>query len=154
MYLGLNCTHLTGSVWSPFNTHTFVPFSAFQICTLPSVDPDITNCESGENDASRGILLLFKWPVNVCNVSPLKLSMRRIRDPLVDISTVFPSGLNLRPVHSTSLSTETKQRDNIIRLWFHNLYNRCYTVYKYSFLQHTWKLEGREWPFIKTSQII
>ena len=44
--------------------------------------------------------------MNVCKVSPLKLSMRRIRDPLVDISIVLPSGLNLRPVHSTSLSTK------------------------------------------------
>ena len=106
MYLGLNCTQRTGSVWSPFKTQTFVPFSAFQIWTLPSVDPEITNCESGEKDASRGIFLLFKWPVNVCKVFPLKLSMRRIWDPFVDISIVFPSGLNFKPVHSISLSAK------------------------------------------------
>ena len=34
MYLGLNWTQRTGSLWSPFSTHTFVPFSAFQMWIL------------------------------------------------------------------------------------------------------------------------
>ena len=60
MYLGLNWTHLTGSVWSPLRTQTLVPFSAFQMCTRPSVEPEMTNCESGENEASSGIPFEFK----------------------------------------------------------------------------------------------
>ena len=43
MYLGLNCTHCTGPVWSPLSTQTLVPFSAFQMWTRPSVEPEITN---------------------------------------------------------------------------------------------------------------
>jgi len=43
MYLGLNCTHCTGPVWSPLRTQTLVPFSAFQMWTRPSVEPEITN---------------------------------------------------------------------------------------------------------------
>lgn len=42
MYLGLNWTHCTGPVWSPLSTHTLVPFSAFQMWTRPSVDPEMT----------------------------------------------------------------------------------------------------------------
>lgn len=50
----------------PQNFRTFVPFSAFQMWTLPSVEPEMTNCESGEKDASRGMFLELMWPVKVC----------------------------------------------------------------------------------------
>ena len=40
MYLGLNCVHCMGPVWSPFSTTIFTPVSVFQQCTLPSVDPN------------------------------------------------------------------------------------------------------------------
>ena len=65
MYLGLNCTHCTGPVWSPLSTQTLVPFSAFQMWTRPSVEPEITNWLSGENEASNGICLEFMWPYNL-----------------------------------------------------------------------------------------
>jgi hypothetical protein len=62
MYLGLNWTHCTGLGWSPFSTHTLNPVSAFHTCTRPSELPAKINCESGLNDASIGIPLLFKCP--------------------------------------------------------------------------------------------
>ena len=43
MYLGLNCTHCTGPVWSAFNTQTLNPVSAFQTWILPSVEPTRKN---------------------------------------------------------------------------------------------------------------
>jgi len=63
MYFGLNRTHCTALLWSPLRTHTFCPFSAFQIWIRPSVEPLITNCESGEKEASRGKFFEFRWPV-------------------------------------------------------------------------------------------
>ena len=46
----------------------------------------------------------FKWPVKVLCVWPVKASINLIREPLVDTRMDFPSGLNFKPVHSTSLS--------------------------------------------------
>ena len=103
MYFGLNWTHPTGPVWSPLRTQTLVPFSAFQIWILPSVDPEITNWLSGLKEASNGIDFVLRWPVNVCRILPEKASINLIMLPLVEIKMVLPSGLNLRPVHSTSL---------------------------------------------------
>ena len=109
MYFGLNCTHWTGPVWSPFSTQTLVPFSAFQMWILPSVEPEMTNCESGEKEASSGRLLELRWPVNVCSVAPVNASIRRMSDPFVEMRMVLPSGLNLRPVQSISFSAEEKK---------------------------------------------
>jgi len=39
IYLGLNCIHCIGAVWSLVSTHTLDPVSVFQMCTLPSVEP-------------------------------------------------------------------------------------------------------------------
>jgi len=100
MYLGLNWTHPTGPVWSPLSTQTFVPFSAFQIWILPSVDPEITNWLSGLKEASNGIDFVLRWPVNVCRTVPEKASINLIMLPLVEIKMVLPSGLNFNPVHS------------------------------------------------------
>ncbi len=105
IYFGLNWTHWTGPVWSPLKTQTLVPFSAFQMWTRPSVEPEMTNWLSGENDASRGIFLEFRWPVKVCMLVPENASIKRIMLPLVEMRMVLPSGLNLRPVHSMSFST-------------------------------------------------
>ena len=58
----LTWTHCTGPVWSPLRTHTFWPFSLFQMWILPSLEPEMTNCESGEKEASRGSCLEFRWP--------------------------------------------------------------------------------------------
>lgn len=71
MYFGLNRTHCTALLWSPLRTHTFCPFSAFQIWIRPSVEPLITNCESGEKEASRGKFFEFRWPVKDWRVAPL-----------------------------------------------------------------------------------
>ena len=66
------------------------------------------NYLSGEKDASSGIALEFKWPVNVWRLLPLNASINRIILPFVEIKIVLPSGLNLRPVHSMSFSTKIK----------------------------------------------
>ena len=39
MYLGLNCMHCTGPVWSPLRITTFAPVSVFQQWIFPSVEP-------------------------------------------------------------------------------------------------------------------
>ena len=65
--------------------------------------------ESGEKEASRGRLLELRWPVKVCSVAPVKASIRRMSDPFVEMRIVFPSGLNLRPVQSTSFSAESER---------------------------------------------
>jgi hypothetical protein len=108
MYLGLNWTHCTGPEWSPLRRHTLVPVSAFQMCTRPSVEPEMTNCESGEKLASSGINFELRWPVNVWRVAPVKASISRMREPFVEMRIVLPSGLNLRPVQSISFSAEIK----------------------------------------------
>lgn len=104
IYFGLNCTHWTGPGWSAFKTQTLYPVSAFQTCTLPSVDPLKMNCESGLNEASIGIPLLFKCPVKVCKGVPWKASTKRIIEPFVLIKIVFPSLENFKPVQSHSFS--------------------------------------------------
>jgi len=71
MYFGLNRTHWTALLWSPLRTQTFCPFSAFQMWIRPSVEPLITNWESGEKEASRGRFFELRWPVNDCSVAPL-----------------------------------------------------------------------------------
>ena len=43
MYLGLNCTHCTGPVWSPARTASFKPVSVFQQWILLSVEPTTHN---------------------------------------------------------------------------------------------------------------
>lgn len=104
MYLGLNWTHCTGPAWSPLSTTTLCPVSAFHTWILPSVEPLNMYWESGLNDASIGMPLLFKWPVKVCKDIPLNASTSLIRDPLVDTRMDFPSLLNLSPVQSHSFS--------------------------------------------------
>jgi len=71
MYFGLNRTHWTALLWSPLRTQTFCPFSAFQMWIRPSVEPLITNCESGEKEASRGRFFELRWPVKDWSVAPL-----------------------------------------------------------------------------------
>ena len=73
----------------------------------------MTNCESGEKEASRGILLELRWPVNVCSVAPVNASIRRMSDPFVEMRMVLPSGLNLRPVQSMSFSAEKNKTLNV-----------------------------------------
>jgi len=43
MYLGLNCMHCTGPVWSPLRIATLAPVSVFQQWIFPSVEPATTN---------------------------------------------------------------------------------------------------------------
>ena len=145
MDFGLNWKQRTGPVWSPFKTQIFVPFSAFQMCTLPSVDPDKTYWESGENEASNGIFFVFMWPVKVWRLLPLKASMRRIILPLVEIKMVFPSGLNFRPVHSMSLSAKKGLifRENEIRKYSLVFFCKC-----------TLEFERWKWAFVKWPQIV
>jgi len=111
MYLGLNWTHCTGPLWSPLRTQTFGPFSLFQMWMRPSLEPEITNWESGEKDASRGSCLELRWPVNVWRDVPLYESISFITEPLVEIKIDFPSGENLRPVHSISLLSACNLKD-------------------------------------------
>ena len=50
-------------------------------------------------------VLIGKLTVKVWRQEPEKASISLIMLPLVETKIVLPSGLNLRPVHSTSLST-------------------------------------------------
>lgn len=104
MYLGLNCRHCMGPGWSAFMTATLTPVSVFQQWIRPSVDPQNANLESGLNEASRGIPLLFWKPIKVWSGVPWKASMSRRICPLVEMRISFPSGLNFIPVQSQSLS--------------------------------------------------
>ena len=74
----------------------------------PSVDPEMTNCESGEKEASSGRFFELRCPVKVCSVAPVNASISRMSDPFVEMRMVFPSGLNLSPVQSMSFSAEKK----------------------------------------------
>ncbi len=64
----------------------------------------MTNCESGEKDASSGIDFEFMCPVKVCITCPEKASISRMKDPLVEMRMVLPSGENFSPVQSKSFS--------------------------------------------------
>ena len=66
--LTLTWTHCTGFLWSPLRTQTFWPFSEFQMWILPSLEPEMTNWESGENEASSGSCLELRWPVKECKL--------------------------------------------------------------------------------------
>ena len=85
--------------------------------------------ESGEKDASSGRLLELRWPVKVCSVAPVKASIRRMSDPFVEMRIVLPSGLNLRPVQSTSFSAESERElmfscnNRLKGKWFHKCLN-------------------------------
>lgn len=140
MYFGLNWTHWTGPGWSAFNTQTLYPVSAFQTCTLPSVEPLNMNWESGLKDASIGMPLLFRCPVNVCKGVPWKASTNLIIEPFVLIKMVLPSLENFKPVQSHSFSwvslKVTKGPWNITKLFIFN--------YVYSILQ-IWQMTTDSW---------
>lgn len=124
MNLGLNWMHWIVSGWSDCRMATLWPFSAFHTWILPSDEPEKTNWESGENEASNGMFLIFVWPfyknfrklskieflnyfkiritVRVWRTFPWKASITLIIDPFVETRIYFPSGLNLSPVHSVS----------------------------------------------------
>lgn len=73
MYFGLKRTHRIGSHFSRFNAHTLSPVSAFQMCNNPSVLPDKMYCESGLNDASRFMAVLF-WRPEIQRYKILRLN--------------------------------------------------------------------------------
>ena len=54
---------------------------------------------------SECFVYIGKLTVKVWRQEPEKASISLIMLPLVETKIVLPSGLNLRPVHSTSLST-------------------------------------------------